>query len=469
MDYLLPPITPVAFTGIITCAWIGVFLLLGMFLRSAFPAFRKYLIPSCIIGGVLGLIFQNTGLADATGFGIDVSFLQLLVYHLFCLTWVYIGLRKPEKKSSSSTKETSKKVIWFSGLTNLMTFFPMALAAFGSILLFKFGFNTGPESSGLLISYAFATGPGQALTVATVWENATDFLNLVDLGLASGAMGFAVAITVGIFLVNIIARKKKLEIVTCPSPEEECGYYGECTEKESAGYQTTSVTSIDVLAWHIGIGLVTYFITLIFAVFLFMILPPALRILIWAVFFVFCSLVGICIRTVLEKIGLGHLLCNAMNTRLSNSIVDFMICGTFISIQIGNVLEYSTLFIVSCIISVTTLFVLSWVFIAKLKEESIQTFAFMFGTMSGTISTGFILLRMVDPENKSPVPVQYALGSSLALPLAPISMSIMHLEVLYGYPSWYVAGGYLAISIAFMLICYFFRAEQNEVAWQPDK
>ncbi len=470
MDLLLPPITPVSFSAVISLAWVGAFLILGMFLRSAFPLFRKYLVPSCVIGGAMGLLVQNSGVLNSLGIGMDVEFLQEFVFHLFCLTWVFMGLRKPDPSEAQKTaKASTKRIAWYYGVTASVGGIACLVGMTSSWVLHHMGVYTGPETSGVLIPYAFITGPGQALTIAAIWEGASEFVGLTDLALASGATGFAVAIIVGVFLINIIARKKKLDIVNCPSAEEECGYYGECTEKQSAGEQTTSVTSIDVLAWHIAIGLLTYLGIFLIAVVCYVLLPPAAKVIIWAFFFLMCSLFAILVRNIMVKMNLGHLLCNAMNTRLSNTIVDFMIAGTFISIQLGNVMQYLTVYVVCTVLGALSVAVVTWWVFSKLKEDGVEGFAFVFGCLSGTISTAFILLRLVDPEMKSPVPVHYALSNSLGLIFGVATMPVMHLEVLYGYPGWYVIAGSVGTFLIGAVIYFLCRQPQNEVAWQPEK
>ncbi len=470
MSLLVPPAAPVDFTGLATFAWIALFLLLGMLLRAVFPPFRKYLIPSCIIGGTLGLIAQSSGLIAMTGIGMDLKLSQLIVYHLFCLTWVFVGLRKPEKANSADkASSTTKRILWVLGYAGASTVGAFTAGILATGILSVMGLNSGPEVLGVLVGYGFVAGPGPALSIANVWAMATDFTGLPDFALAGGAMGFAVSIIVGVFLLNIIARKKKINLVACPSEEEQCGFY-ECSgDLDDAGQQTTSSTSIDVLAWHIGIGLCVYFLTFTLATLLALfVLPPSSALLVWSMLFMFCSLVAIGVRTLMTKLGIDHLLCNGITTRVSNTIVDFMICATFISISIGNISEYVLPFIASCVAVTAFIGGFVWFITRKLKTEGVETFAFFFGLSTGTISTAFVLLRLVDPQGKAKIPLHLALASSLNVPGLLLLPFILNMVYAYGYTPMAMLGLSALSTIGYMTVMWVFRQPQTATAWEPD-
>ena len=53
--------TPFPFESMLLFGSLAAMLLLGVFLRAKIPFFQKYLIPSCLIGGILGLLLLNIG------------------------------------------------------------------------------------------------------------------------------------------------------------------------------------------------------------------------------------------------------------------------------------------------------------------------------------------------------------------------------------------------------------------------
>ncbi len=465
-NFNMPPIAPVPFNGLVAFAWIAVFLMIGMVLRATFPLFKRYLIPSCIVGGTAGLILQSTGLVAKTGFALDNAIMQNIVYHLFNLTWIFVGLKVPIKQENQGS--SVKLILGYFGLSSTGWFAGMCAATLATVTLGYLGMNSGPATIGSMTGYAFVSGPGQALTIANIWASATSYTGLPDYALASGAIGFAVAIVVGIFLINVIARKKNIDVINCPSEEEECGFYNECTDPNEAGKQTTSSTSIDVLAWHIALGLGAYFLTFIIAAFLFMLLPPALKIFVWSTFFICCVIVAILVRTILAKMGKSHLLCNGINNRVSNTLVDFLVCATFASIQIGNVAQYLLPYIGAVAASTLAIGGVYWMYCSRLKEENAQWFAYLFGNMTGTVSTAFILLRLVDPQNRSLVPVRMAVVSALSIPVMVVTPAVMHMEILYSLPPIYAVGAFAGLMVCFAIVARVFRVPQNSKPWADE-
>ncbi len=464
----MPPIAPVAFNGAFVFVWISIFLLIGMVLRSKISLFRRYLVPSCVIGGAIGFILQSLGVLDMTGFPLETKTTQLIIFHVFNMTWVFIGLKKPAAKSTSS-ELSLKYIVWLACLMYVGIFFIRGSGMLATTILANMGLNDGPPTLGALIGQGFLAGPGSALTIANIWNNATSFVGMPDVALAGGAMGFAISITLGIPLMNIVARKKKIDIVTCPSEDEQCGFYNECVDTSDAGKQTTVSTSIDVLAWHVAFGFLAYALTFAVSAILFVILPAKAKIFVWSLFFVFCSITAILLRKFLVKINKDHLLCNGITTRLSNSLVDFLICGTFISIAVGNVALYLVPFLVSSVVCTIAAATTVWFLTRKLKNDGAQIFAYLYGTLTGTASTGLALLRMIDPENKSNVPIAIAVGTALFTPVGSfLSPLMLHMDPVYGTNPWIPIAFCFGCAVVVIIAERILRGETNKIAWQPD-
>ncbi len=439
-----------------------------MVLRAVFPVFRRFLIPACIIGGTIGLVCQSTGLLALTGFPLDIAITQNAVFHLFNLTWVYIALRMPDK--TDRTAGASAKLLgWSFGAITFGSYLTMGVGILTTTVLAFIGLNSGPGSLGFLTAYGFVAGPGQAFTIGTVWGNVSEYTGLPDFALAGGAVGYAVAIICGIILVNIIGRKKKMDFLACPNAEEECGFYGECTPKEEAGTQTTSSTSIDVLAWHLALGIFIYLLVFAAAVGLSKLLPQSLTVILWGLFFMFVAAGAACIRTILIKIGKSHLLCNGINSRIQNTLVDYLVCATFMSIVVGNITQYIIPFFVSSLACALSVGIFAWMITRRRKEEGLETFCYLFGNLTGTVSTSLVLLRLVDPNAKSQVALRFAYSSILAVPCGIISAFMYNMEMIYG-GSPLISGILLIVyACVFGAIALFFRQPTNPKAWQPDE
>ena len=69
---------PFPFEFMVLFGILAIMLLIGVLLRARLSFFQKFLIPSCLIGGLLGLILVNTGLIN-----LSVSNLETFSYHFF--------------------------------------------------------------------------------------------------------------------------------------------------------------------------------------------------------------------------------------------------------------------------------------------------------------------------------------------------------------------------------------------------
>lgn len=463
------PGSPFPLDGVMAFAWIGFFLLVGMVCRRIFPFFRRYLIPACIIGGAIGLAAQYSGLLKLTGFAVGDGLMQVVVFHLFNLTWVFLGLKATSAAEAQNAGEVRasawKTVVWLGLLTLVMVALVNVFSVGGTWLLHGMGAFAGPASLGVVTTSGFIGGPGQALTATSIWAQVSPFTGLNDFALAAASMGYAVAIVVGIPLMNIIARKLNLQRVSKPSFAEECGFYDENDDLAPAGSVTTVPNNIDVLAYHLALGFVTYALAFVLTAVLVYTLPASVRPLIWGVFFLICCICGILVRKSMAALGKSHLNCIDVNARISNTLVDFLVCGTFISIEIGAVGQYVAPYLVSCLaVTLTVAAVIYW-YCGHLRNDAPEMFAFLFGTFTGTISTGLVLLRMIDPENRSSVPVLYGIGTSLATPGVVALTLMMHMEVVYHYSVPSMLALYALVALACFVAMRFIRPAQAKKLW----
>ncbi|MCL2127173.1 MAG: hypothetical protein FWH38_02865, partial [Treponema sp.] len=80
--------------GVITVCAVCVFILIANILRRKIPLFRRSLMPTSVIAGLLGLVIKEIVLA-ATGFNIfNTAALGGLVYHLLPVGFIALCLRE---------------------------------------------------------------------------------------------------------------------------------------------------------------------------------------------------------------------------------------------------------------------------------------------------------------------------------------------------------------------------------------
>ena len=177
------------------------FLLLGNTLRRKIPLFRKCLVPSALLGGILLLIVNVTG----KQFGVklfDNQLLQVITYH--CLA---IGFAAMSLKTEKSTHKTNPAQVLEFGALQGGTYMLQACIGLGITLVLFFLTRNGEGVisyvSGLILPLGFGQGPGNALSWDINYTNtpATMFYGNGSFGLALASIGFLVASIFGIFYI----------------------------------------------------------------------------------------------------------------------------------------------------------------------------------------------------------------------------------------------------------------------------
>ena len=89
--------SPFPFEPMLVFGCLAVMLLAGVLLRSKIVFFQRFLMPSCLIGGMLGLILLNLGLLD-----VSVTNLETFAYHFFNISFISVGLTRNEASNATS-------------------------------------------------------------------------------------------------------------------------------------------------------------------------------------------------------------------------------------------------------------------------------------------------------------------------------------------------------------------------------
>lgn len=436
---------PFPMEPVIGFGWIALFLIVGMWLRAKVPLFRRYLIPACLLGGTIGFLANTFGLLNATGLGVSSKTLSSIAYHLFNLTWILLGLQKSAQKRTTGGIAAMKGPLWLAGIQLTTISLCYGGVILMGIMLVGLGYNQ-PASLGLLVATGFSAGPGQAMTRAAIWEHQAGMTGLVAFALAGASTGYLISMILGIPLVNILCRRQKRTTFTSSSLAEQRGYYGP-GEGPSAGSQTTVTNSIETLSWHLGIAIVIYLIILGFFVLAGKVLPPKIMAMVWGLFFAVALGAGMLARKALGLLGLDHLCCHNMTNRVSGFMVDFLVCATFITIQVGAVERFLTHYIASCILATVVITTALWLYCKNVKENGVESFGMVFGTLTGTISTGLLLMRIVDPDCESPVARNYGIASLFLYPYFLLLAVVVHWEVVLHRSPWTIVGVFAACAI----------------------
>ena len=417
--------TPFPFDLLIVFGFLSVMLLVGVIFRAWIRFFQRLLFPSSLIGGLLGLALINAGV-----FSLDPEIIKAFAYHFFNISFISVGLTPSIMKEQPKSK--GKKIIrgslWMA-LVQGFTFPMQAIIGSVIVLFFILGGQELFETFGFLLPLAFNEGPGQALSFGKVWETA-GFADASTIGLTFATLGFFFSFFVGVPLANRGLKKEQYKTRPMP-PFLLRGILPKGESSRSAGSLTTHNASLDSLTFHVAqIGLV-YLITYFFLSLVSGLLTGDAASMIWGFFFIFGLVVAIIVRRLFRATPYGHLLNPPLQRRITGFSVDYLIVATGCGIELVVVGRHlaPVLFIALAGGILTTLVV--FLLGSKLSDYKLERTVAVYGVVTGTVSTGLMLLRIVDPEFKTPVAREIGFMNVFALPV------VGGLTVLLNAPLWW--------------------------------
>lgn len=431
---------PFSFDGILHASFVGILLCIGVALRGALPFFQRYLVPASLLGGLIGL-----ALMQGLNAYLNVENLQAIAFHCMNISFIAIGLT-PEKKAE--TTNSSGGVLWLA-LMQGITFPLQAIIGGGLTLLFiAFGINLH-RTFGFFLPLGFNEGPGQALSIGKTWE-AASFQNAVSIGLAFATLGYMASFILGVPMVRFGLRKRAAQHTASEAPPEVArGFIDRKKTPEAAAFHTIHAANADTLAFQLGLIGVVYALTYGLVRGLTAVLPADLSPILWGFFFFSALLVAMLVKAVIQKIGYTHLIDAEFQRRITGSTVDFLVISTVAAIEISVITAFLfPILLISFCGGVSSLIVVE-VLGRKLKDYSLERRAVLLGTVTGTVTTGLLLLRMADPEFRTPVALEMAVSSFFVAPIILLCVFLVQTPI---WQNWSIPlvlaafGGVMALS-----------------------
>ena len=403
--------SPFPFESMLVFGGLASMLLIGVLLRARVPFFQRFLFPSCLIGGVIGLILVNFRVIK-----IAVSDLEIFAYHFFNISFISVGLTRgnDQKNSSPRGKAFIKGPAWMALVQG--SCFGLQ-AAVGGLLVILFGV-LGMElfpTFGFLAPLGFEEGPGQALSVGKVWEG-FGFEQAATIGLTFAAIGYLFAFFVGVPIVNRGIRKGQAAYGAKALPRDLLtGIIPSEKQTETAGKLTLHTGNVDSMAFQAALVGLVYLLTYGFVKYTGLLLPPDAAKIMWGFFFVFGLLFAFCVRLLIQKFGAEHLIDPGIQRRITGWSIDFLIVATVMAIQFLVVWKYALpIFLISILNGVLTTVVV--IYLGKrLWDHNLERTAAVYGAVTGTVSCGLLLLRIADPDFKTPVAIEIAVMNVLSI------------------------------------------------------
>lgn len=387
---------------ILQMAVVLVSILFGNLLRRKIKFIKSSLLPASVIGGILIFIFK---FIPVVGDFIDEGFMETLTYHCLGLGFVAMTLK------AGKSKKTDKMTIVDCGITTVNGYLIQALI--GLVVSVGFTLTFFPDlfyAAGLLLPMGFGQGTGQALNIGKVYES-MGFENGSGFGLSIAAIGFLVACIVGVIYLNILRKRGKLELQK--QRKEIANELNSDIYVANEAPLNDSVDKFTVqLAFVFGVYLITYLFILglssLAVNYLGNFGVNTIRPLLWGFNFLFGTIFAILTKLVMNKLQkhriFKHVHINSyMMSRLSGFFFDAMIVAGIAAINYQELKGLLVPLIVMCILGAIGTFVYIRFVCEKIYPEyKYEAFCSIFGMLTGTASTGMILLREIDPNYETP-------------------------------------------------------------------
>lgn len=376
-------------------------------LKKLIPALKKSLIPSSVLGGILLLIASiiyesitgnnlfNTNFFGGNGAGV----LEVITYHGLALGFIATTLKPANGKFG---KQRSRE-IFDTGVTTVSAYLLQGVLGLGITIVAALIAKDLFAAAGVILPFGFGQGTGQALNYGNIYEMEYGFTGGRSFGLTIAALGFLSASIGGVIYLNIL-RKKGMKYDWCREDENA----ESMTLQEIQGSDEIPMNgSIDKLTMQlvlVGLGyLIAYAMMAILGG-----LVGSLK----SILFGFNFLLGVIAAAMIK--GINNFLMRKkivrrqhisafLMTRLSGFFFDVMIVAGVAAIRINVLSRYWPVIIILGLVGAFATFFYTR-FVAKTLFPSYMQEQFMvsYGMLTGTASTGIVLLRELDPDFKTP-------------------------------------------------------------------
>lgn len=425
---------------------VAILLFLGVLLRKNIALFEWLFIPASVVAGLIGLAVAQCCLRFEITQSTAVSISETLgSWPGWLIAVVFAGMLLESKPSSG--RESAKRVARQGIMVWVIVLGQAAVGLLATWLLIQPYYDV-PNSIGMLIETGFAGGHGTAAAMGEVFAHpSVDLVGGKDLGMLMATCGLVYGILSGIFWINIGVRGgwvSKDKIVDKAAN----------VELKPIGLARIDGETIDplllqvvwlALAFGIGMALQT------------MVMGSAewidgkfastenldeatkelsKRLSVSNVvdfpIFIYTLFGGLIVRKLLQAFGWADRIDGLSINRLTSTAMDILVVAAIASLNLqavaALVVPFSILFVTGCIWTGVCLLIISRMLLPK--DRWFQLGLINYGMSTGTTATGFVLLRMVDPDLKSGAAEDYALAAPLSAPFIGGGMLTIALPLL---------------------------------------
>ncbi|MFD2706413.1 sodium/glutamate symporter [Salibacterium lacus] len=458
---------------------ISIMLALGKWIRIRIPLLQRLFLPSALIGGFLALLlgpgvlgritqgmfgqgFLENGLFTADIFEVWGEMPGLLISVVFA--GLFIGFRIPNPKEI--LRIGGPQIAFGYTLS-----WGQYVVGIGLCLLFLTPVFGLPPAAGALIEIGFVGGHGTAGGLENTFTQ-LGFEEGYDLAIGLATVGVLSGVIAGIILLNWGVRKKKSNILKEPediSVDAQLGI-NEFDARDPAGNMTTSPTSIDPLTFHAALVAI--------AIFLGYVLLEAFKWFesvtwgAWSDVYIFeyvplfplAMLGGIILQLGFTKFDKYDLIDRGLINRIQGLSLDLLIVSALASLKLSVLGTYFIPFVILAVSGIA-LNVLGFIYLAP---RMIPNYWFEralgdFGQSTGVAATGLLLMRVADPDNRSPAFTAFGYKQILFEPMVGGGLvTATALPFIYQFGAIPVFIVVTVLMVAFMLLGLLYYGRKKE-------
>ena len=305
-------------------------------------------------------------------------------------------------ESSGEKGSKQRKIeIFNTGVTTVSTYLVQALMGMGiTILIATFITDIFP-AAGMILPFGYGQGTGQAMNYGGIYENDFGFAGGKSFGLAVATLGFLSGSFGGVMYLSYL--KKKNKIVKQTSRTMKSVSNRSAKQDEIPLYESMDTLGVQ-LAFIFGSYMITYGI-----IYLLGELIPGLKSIVYGFNFLIGVLVATGVKKLLEvleekKILKKHYVNDFLMVRIRNICYDIMVVAGISAIRVSTMKGYLVVLLIIGVVGAVATFVYNYIVSRVLfKDYKDEQLVGMYGMLTGTASTGIVLLLELYPEFETPV------------------------------------------------------------------
>ncbi len=377
-------------------------LLVASLLKKSFKFLQDSLIPTSVVGGsillIVGAIYKfitKDVMFDTAFFGNNGStVLEVLTYHTLALGFIASAFQGSNGKF---TKERSIE-IFNTGVTTVSTYLIQAIVGMTITIAAAYIMTDFFPAAGILLPFGYGQGTGQALNYGNIFEMDFGFDGGKSFGLTVAAMGFLSAGIGGVIHLNFSKACKERDIHAKKSVANE----DKSTENDIPIFE-----NMDTLSVQIAFVTMAYLGTYI-AMYLLGCLLPGMKSVIFGFNFLLGVLMATVCKMIINKLHQKEILKKQyindfLMVRIRNFFFDIMVVAGIAAIRLNALGKFLGILLILGVAGASITYIyLRIVCKVLFKKYEQEQFLAMYGMLTGTASTGIILLREIDGEFKTP-------------------------------------------------------------------